>query len=173
MDENDILTIDRFTWNLESFGALSNLPRSRFAIMSVLVVKIILADVDHRQLPQGRHIHAFVKQTLPERALAEEADRDLVATSHFGRHGRAGGDPRASAHDGVGAQIARLLIGDVHRATFAAAIPRRFSQQLRKHAVERSAFGQTMAVASMRARDVVVLPQGFAHTHSDRLLTDV
>src|SRR5205809_7918519 len=114
MDENDILTIDRFTWNLESFGALSNLPRSRFAIMSVLVVKIILADVDHRQLPQGRSIHACVKQTLPERALAEVAARDLLATSHFGRHRRAGRGPAASAHDGVAAQLGPLLDGHVH-----------------------------------------------------------
>src|SRR5207253_8744155 len=121
MDENDILTIDRFTWNLESFGALSNLPRSRFAIMSVLVVKIILADADHRQLPQGRHIHAFVTQTLPERCLAEEADRDLVGTSRFRRHGRGGRDPRATAHDGVGAHIPRRVIGAVHPATSAAA----------------------------------------------------
>jgi hypothetical protein len=41
--------------------------------MRVLVVEIVFANVDHRQLPQLRQIQLFVEQPLSMRTLSKEA----------------------------------------------------------------------------------------------------
>ena len=128
--------------------------RRQLLVGRVFVVEVVLADVDDGQLPQRRHVHDLVDQALAERAVAEEADRDLVRAAHLGRQGRAGRDAGAAADDRVRAEVAGVLVGDVHRAAFAPAVARRLAQQLGKHAVDRRAFGQAMAVAAVRAGDV-------------------
>src|SRR5256885_2630393 len=57
-------------------------------------------------------------------AVAEEARGDLTAAAHLGRERGAGGDAGGTADDGVGAEVARLRIRDVHRAALAAAVAR-------------------------------------------------
>src|SRR5579859_6138232 len=70
--------------------ALRDIAGRRLQVVRVLVVEVVLAHIDHRQLPQRRHVHALVHQALPERALAEKADRDLVGAPLLRRQGRAG-----------------------------------------------------------------------------------
>src|ERR1700693_2317933 len=41
--------------------------------MRVLVVHIIFADVNHRQIPKAREVHHLVKQPLAKRPCAENA----------------------------------------------------------------------------------------------------
>src|SRR5207247_433621 len=77
------------------------------------------------------------------------------------------------ADDRVGAEVARLRIGDVHRAALAAAVPRLLAEQLGEHAVDRRALGQAMAVPAVRARDEVVAAQRLAHAHGHALLADI
>ena len=144
-----------------------------FAVVRVFVVLIVLADVDHRQFPERRHVHRLVKQSLPERAVAEEADRDLIGAAHLDRHRRAGGDAGAAADDGIGAQVAGVLVGDVHGAAFAAAIAGFLAEQFGKHSVQRRALGDTVAVAAVGAGDVIVLAQRFANADRDGFLADI
>ena len=60
----------------ESGGASLDVAGGGFEIVGVFVVKIVFANVNHRQLPELRQIHHLVERTLAERALSEEADRD-------------------------------------------------------------------------------------------------
>ncbi len=116
-------------------------------------------------------IHHFVEHALAERAFAEEADRDLAGAQALGRKRRAGGDAGAAADDGVGAQVAGVGIGDVHGAAFTLAIAGFFAKQLGEHAVDRRAFREAMAVAAMRAGDVVVGTERLADADGDGFLT--
>src|SRR5439155_1009490 len=139
--------------------------RSRIGIGCVLVVEVVLTDENDGKRPQRGHVHHFVENPLAQSALAEEADRYPVAPRALGGKGRAGGNPGTTGHDGVGPQVAALLVGDVHRSALPAAIPRRLAQELGEHPVCRRPLGQTVAVAAMRGGDVVVGPQRLAHAN--------
>src|SRR5713101_6648614 len=85
-----------------------------------LVVVVVFAGVDHGQLPERRHVHHLVEDALPERALAEEADRDLVGATHLRGHRCARRDSGRPGDDRVRAAVSVLVVGDVHRAALAA-----------------------------------------------------
>src|SRR5262249_52944517 len=139
----------------------------------VLVVEIVLAQVDHRQLPQLREVHRLVEDALTERALAEEADDDAILVEILRRKGSAGSERGAAADDRVRAEVAGLRIGNMHRAAFALAVARLLAQELREHQIRRRPLREAVAVAAMRAGDVVVFPERAADTDRDRLLADV
>src|SRR5215469_10009444 len=61
IDGADILPIDRGRRNPEGRCPTENRSRGGFAVMCVLIVEIVLADVDHRQLPELRQIHDLVE----------------------------------------------------------------------------------------------------------------
>jgi len=61
----------------------------------------------------------------------------------------------------------------VHGAAFAPAIPFRFAEQFTKHGFQLSAFGDAMAMTTVRAGDVVAAFQVFAETNRHRLLAAV
>jgi hypothetical protein len=79
----------------------------------------------------------------------------------------------APADNGVRAEVAGVRIRDVHRAALALAIAGFLAQQLREHAVGRRALGQAMAVAAVRAGDVVVAAEDFADAAGDGYLADI
>ena len=81
--------------------------------------------------------------------------------------------PVLPADDGVRAQVAGSRIGDVHRAALAFAIAHFLAEQFGEHQVHRRAFRQAMAVAAMRAGDVIVRAQRLANAHGDGFLTDI
>ena len=141
--------------------------------MRVFGVHIIFADVNDRQFPQLREVHAFVQHALAERAFAEEANSDLSRFQGFGGECGAGGNAHASRNDRVRSQIAGSGIGDVHRTAFSAAVSGFFSQQFGKHQFRRGAFGEAVAMAAMRAGDVVIGAQRFANSDRDRFFADV
>src|ERR1700733_2126272 len=110
-----ILTIDACSLNSKSRSAAENRSGSRFLEVSVLVVLIVLANVNHGQLPQLRQIHNLVERSLSERAFAEEANRDTISPESLGCKSRTGSDAHASANNCVRAQVTRGGIGNVHR----------------------------------------------------------
>src|SRR5262245_51602301 len=61
----------------------------------------------------------------------------------------------------------------MHRAAFAFAVAGLFAEQLCEHPVEFGAFGHTVSMTTMRTRDVVVRPEGFADADGDGFLADV
>src|SRR5581483_4802087 len=104
---------------------------------------------------------------------AEEADGHLIAAAHFAGKSRAGSHRRAAPHNGIRAQIARILVRDMHGTTFAAAVASFLTQQFGEHAVNGGSLCQAMAVPAMRAGDIVIATQGGAYSHSYRLLANV
>src|SRR5215211_4497847 len=173
VDGARVLPVDFLRRDPERRRPRSDVARGRLREVRVLVVGVVLADVDHRQLPEGPHVHHFVEDALAERALAEEADRDLVGTPRLGRERRAGRDAGRSPHDRVCAEIAVLVVGNVHRAALAAAVALLLAEELAEHTVDRRALRQAMAVAAVGARDVVVATERLADAHGDGFLTDV
>src|SRR2546427_9630484 len=109
MDDSDILAVDRFGMNSKCLSARRYFARRGFPEIRVLVVLIILTDIDHRELPERRHVHDFVQQPLTERAIAKETNRHLISAVHLRRHRRAGSHSSAAADDGVVAEIAGVL----------------------------------------------------------------
>src|SRR5712691_8114815 len=154
---SDVLPVGLARRDAESPGPLRQVPGGGLEVMRVLVVKIVLADIDHRELPERGHVHHLVDEALAKCALTEKADRDLVGAALLRRERRAGGDAGAAADDRVGAEVALLLVGDVHRTAFAAAVARLLAEQLREHPIDAGAFGQAVTVSPVRARDVVVV----------------
>ena len=141
--------------------------------MGVLVIEIVFADVDDRQLPQLGQVHHLVEHALSQRSFPKEAHRNPIGAEPFcGKRG-SGGDTHASCHNGVRSEIAGGRVGDVHGSTLAAAIARFLAQQLGKHPVRRSPFGQTMSVTAVRARNVIVRAEGLAYPDCHCFLADI
>src|SRR5712692_7626676 len=157
-----VLSIHAFRLHAEGSGTGRDITRRGLRVVGVFVVEIVLAGVDHGQLPELRQVHYLVEDTLSQCALPEEANYDSARAETLSGKCRPGGDAHAPRHDGVRAQVASRGVGNVHRSTFAPAVSRFFAQQLGKHAVRRRPFGQTVPVATMRAGDVVISAERFA-----------
>ena len=85
----------------------------------------------------------------------------------------ADGDRRAAADDAVRAEHAEFHVADVHAAAFALAVAGRAAEQFGEHPIELAAFRDEVAVAAVRAGDLVVARQMHHHAGGDRLLADV
>src|SRR5580658_2849092 len=73
IDGSHILPITYLGGNPECLRTSFDFPRRGFAKMCVLVVHIVLADIDHRELPDGGHVHDLVQQPLTESSFAKKA----------------------------------------------------------------------------------------------------
>ena len=114
-----------------------------------------------------------MERTPVRGTVAEEAHGHLAGLTQLRRPPGASGDAKPSGHNAVGAQHADRKICNVHGATLALAIAGGAAKQLGHHAFDISALGNTMAVAAMRAGDVIAALQRFAHAHGDGFLADV
>src|SRR6266513_2908030 len=130
-----ILPVHAFCLHSKRSSARQDVTRRCLRIMRIFRIKIVLADVDHRQSPQRRQVHHLVKHALSERSFAKKAHCYFSRPQSLRRKCRSRGDSRASSHDCIRPQVAGRGIGNVHGSPFATAIPRFFSEQLRKHAV--------------------------------------
>src|SRR5438270_10068699 len=173
VDSTRVLTVDFARFDPERARPREDVARRDVEVVGVLVVLVVLADVDHWQPPERGHVHHLVDEPLAERALSEEAHRDLVAAAPFCRERGAGRDPGGAADDRVRAEIAVLVIGDVHRAALPTAVTRLLAEQLGEHAAHLRTLGETVTVAAVRGRDPVLAAEGCAHADRDRLLADV
>ena len=91
------------------------------------------------------------------------------------RDGEGGADRErhAARHDAVGAEVAERQAGDVHRAAAAAAVAGRPAEQLGHHQPRLVALGDGVAMAAVRAHDVVGGPERGDGADGDGLLTQV
>jgi hypothetical protein len=109
-------------------------------------------------------------------AVAPSPKKQTVTSSlpsRFARQRRAGRDPHGAADDGVGAEIAVALVGDVHRPALAAAIALFLAEQFAEHLLELRALGDAMPVAAMGGGDLVVRSQRLADADGDGLLAGI
>ena len=77
------------------------------------------------------------------------------------------------ADDPVHPQDAQAHVGDVQRAAVALAVAGGLVGDFGQHAAQVAPFGDQVAVAAVRAGDVVVLAQGVADPDGNRLLAHV
>jgi len=173
VDDVDVLAVHVSGMDAERSWPSEDVAGGRLSIVRVLVVEVVLADVDHGQRPESCHVHHFVEEPLPEGTFAEEADCHLVGAALLCRERRPCCDPRRAADDRVCTQIAVGVVGDVHGAALALAVAGGLAEQLGEHPRDVCPLGETVAVAAMRARDVVVLPKCGADADCNCFLADV
>src|SRR4029453_7003962 len=169
----DVLAINGLGRHPEGLRPGDHIAGGRFRKMGVLVVAVVLTREDHRQLPELCEIELFVEEALPQRAFAEEADRDAILLEILRRKRCTSRDAGAAADDGVRPEVAGCRVGDVHRAALALAVAGFLAEQFSEHQIRRRAFGQAVPVTPVGAGDVVVSPQRLAHADGNRFLTDV
>ena len=134
---------------------------------------VVLADEDDRGGEDGRQIGGFVEDPLVGRAVAEEAEHHAVFAFHAQAVRGADRDCGRAGDDGIRAEHAVLHRGDVHAAALPAAVPGFPPEDLGHHQAQLEALGDAVAVAPVRARDVVAGPERGARAHGDRLHADV
>src|SRR5262249_30657023 len=122
VDRLHILTVHALGVDAQRTRAREDVAGDGLAARRVLAVEIVLAYVDDRQFPERGHVHRFVEESLAERPVAEEAHGDLTAPAHLRGERGAGRDAGRAPDDGVGAEVTRLGIGDVHRAALASTL---------------------------------------------------
>ncbi|MDT4848788.1 hypothetical protein FQZ97_828890 [compost metagenome] len=132
---------------------------------------VVLADEEHGQVVHAGPVQRFEERAAVDRAVAEEADRDVVAAlQEFLRMRRADRDRQARRDHAVGAQHAHREVRDVHRAALAAVEARGLAEQLAHHPREVGALGQRVAMAAVRGGEVVARAQVGAHACRHRFL---
>src|SRR5258708_13858041 len=160
-----VLPVHAFRLHSKRSSPRQNVPRRRFRIMRVFRIKIVFANVNHRQFPQRRQVHHFVQNSLPQRSFAKKAHRHLSRSQSLRRKRRSRRNSCAPADNRVRPKIPRRRVRNVHRPAFTPAISRLFTQQLREHPVRRSSLGHAVSMASVSARDVVVSLHRFPNSH--------
>src|SRR5256885_1903540 len=68
-----VLPVHAFRMHSKRRSACQDVARRCLRIMRVFRIKIVLADVDHRQFPQRRQVHHLIKHTLSKRSFAKKA----------------------------------------------------------------------------------------------------
>src|SRR6202165_6027991 len=94
-----VLPIHAFCLHSKSNSARRNVPRRRLRIMRVFRIKIVFANVDHRQFPERRQVHHFIENSLPQRSFAKKAHRHLSRSQSLGREWRSRGGSRAAPYE--------------------------------------------------------------------------
>ena len=88
-------------------------------------VAIVLDHVDHRQLPQRRHVEALIDLALVGRAVAEEGQADIVVAAIAVGEGEPGAERDLRADDAMAAVEVLFLGEHVHGAALALGIGHR------------------------------------------------
>ncbi len=79
----------------------------------------------------------------------------VVAVDERSRNAVARGDRQPGADDAIGPKHPHVEVCDVHRAAFAPAVTVNPAEQLRHHAIDIGAFGNTVPVAAVVAHDAI------------------
>ena len=138
--------------------------------MGAGAVEVVFADEDHRQVPDGGHVHAFVESALGHGAVAEEAGDHLAALLHLEGQRHAGGHGNAAGDDGDARDHALGHVADVHAAAFALAAAGGGAEQFVEQFLHAEPLGQGVPVPAERRSDEIVAAEGGADAHGGRLL---
>ena len=91
-----------------------------------------------------------MKQALGERTIAEESDRDRVATQRLVRQSATQRDRRSCSNDAVSAKHANRHVGNMHGSASTTTKSGFLAEQLGEETFQRQALGDGVAVAAMR-----------------------
>ena len=174
IDHVGVVAVDHDLLEPIGRGAVAGrmLHRRHVADRRVLHVEIVLADEDHRQLPDRGEVQRLVERADVGGAVAEEAHRHVVLLLVLRAPGGAAGDRQVRADDGVGAHHAVLLGGQMHRAALAAHQAVVALHQLAQHLLDRHAAGQRVGVAAIGAERQVALLHRHREARRHRLLAE-
>src|SRR5690606_40811604 len=106
------------------------------------------------------------------RAVAEEADGDLLRAAILCRPRRAVRDREMRADDRVAAKHVVLDARQMHRAALAAHQARRVAHELAQDRGHRHAAHERVVMAAIRTEGVILGPHGDAEARRDSLLAE-
>ena len=138
----------------------------------VFHVEIVLTHEHHGQLPDRGEIQRLVERADIGRAVAEEADGDVLVALVLRTQRRAAGDRQMRADDGVGAHHAVRGGSEVHRAALAAHQAVVALHQLTEHFLDRHAARKRVRVAAIGAEGVVAFRHRAAKARCDCFLAE-
>ncbi len=135
-------------------------------------VSVVLADPDHRQLPERGEVHRLVELALGDRAVAEVAHADLIATLVVDGEPDAGGQGKMGADDGVAAEEVHTLVEQMHRAALTLAQAVAAAEQLGHGPAWVAALGQAVTVLAIGRDRIVITSQHRRGAGGNGFLTD-
>ena len=124
---------------------------------AVLAVEVVLAQEDHRERPDRRHVQRLVKCPDVRGAVAEEAQRHAAVAQVLRRERRPQGDRQMRAHDRERPVCADGDVREVHRAALAAAQAVRLAHDLSEGPVRWRPHCEHGAVAAVGAEHRVAV----------------
>ncbi len=136
-------------------------------------VFVVLANEQHRQLPDTGKIEAFVESTVVDGSVAKERHGHMRLLCQFKGVCAAGCLQNARAHNAAGAHQADFGREQMHAAASSPRTAVHAAEQLGDQFERLDSFGQRVSVAAMRAEDDVVPGQMRAHAGRDRFFTHV
>ena len=152
---DDVVAVDRDVLEAVTDRALLERRRVLRVGRRELGVAVVLAEEDHRQLPDRGEVDRLVERAGRHRAVTEERHRDAAVAPQLRRGRGADRDRKPGPHDPVGAEDADHRVGDVHRATPPAVRAGVLGHQLGQHPGRVEALGEAVAVAAVGRRDHV------------------
>src|SRR5215472_3545029 len=112
-------------------------------------VAVVLDDVNHRQLPQCRHVETFVNLALVDCAVAEIGDRDLAVAAIMMSEREPGSDWDLGADDAMAAKEILFPAEHVHRTALTARVAAPAPGQLSHDALRVHAARQHVAMVAI------------------------
>src|SRR5258705_6452678 len=174
LDRADIHAIDLLARNVEGNAALGKIGLRRGTRdRRAHGVTIVFDDVDHWQLPQLRHVEAFIDLALVRRAVAEIRQADKVVAAVAVGEGETRAERNLGSDDAMSAEEILLLAEHVHGAALSPGIAALASRQFGHYALGIHAGRQHMPVIAVSRYDLIALLQGHLHADDDRFLADI
>src|SRR6185312_8918505 len=133
-------------------------------------VEVVLTYEDHGQIPDGRHIDAFVKRAFSNGTVTEEAGDHLVLVAHLERERHSRSERDSAGHDGDARNHALGHVAHVHRAATTLAASALRAKQLIEELLGRQTLGERMTVAAKCRGDPVLGSKRGADPHRRGLL---
>src|SRR5262245_980598 len=136
-------------------------------------IAIILADEDHRKLPQGREIEGFVCLTARDRPFTEEAGGHKVQRLILSRKSKACGKGNMASNNGIAAHKSALGIHQVHGPSFASAKASCFAEELSHHLAWIGPSGKAMSMVAVGTDHIVVRSKSSKRTDCNGFFADI
>ena len=136
-------------------------------------VPVVLDDIDHRELPEPRHVERFVEGAGVHHRLTHEANDHLIGAAILDGEADPGRNGHVPAHNPVSAEEVGIAIEEVHRAPLPASHAIAATEQFGHDRARRYAAGQRLSVIAVGGDDVVIGAEHRNSTGAARLLPDV
>ena len=170
---DDVVAVDRDVVDAVAGGALLERRRVLGRRGRELGVAVVLAEEDHRQLPDRGEVDRFVERAVRDRAVAEERDRDAAVVAQLRRGRGAHRDRQARRRRSRWRRRCRASgrrCASSRRAR--GSCPASLRHQLGEHPERVEALREAVAVAAMGRRDHVGRAERPARADGRRLLPD-